>query len=154
MEAIRLHAMLSTFACGFAIDKWSRTGLIPRLTDGKFVDRTLSLLIERRISGRDSLMKMLSQEELNELRKDIAVLGIPDDCQDDLIRLIDSIVISFVEQAHGLNPVQISLSSRANYAFNGDSSHANLRTSTENAAVPIDGESARRDEGPIRQVAP
>ncbi|CAH0496075.1 hypothetical protein [Novosphingobium sp. CECT 9465] len=99
-------------------------------------------------------MKMLSQEELNELRKDIAVLGIPDDCQDDLIRLIDSIVISFVEQAHGLNPVQISLSSRANYAFNGDSSHANLRTSTENAAVPIDGESARRDEGPIRQVAP
>lgn len=99
-------------------------------------------------------MKMLSQEELNELRKDIAVLGIPDDCQDDLIRLIDSIVISFVEQAHGLNPVQISLSSRANYAFNGDSSRAILRTSMENEAASLDCESAIRDEGRTRQVLP
>lgn len=62
-------------------------------------------------------MKALSPEELKELRKEIASLDIPEERQDELIRLIDSIVISWIDQAFGLHPVQLSLSARANYAF-------------------------------------
>lgn len=62
-------------------------------------------------------MKALSPEELQELRKEIASLDIPEERQDELILLIDSIVISWIDQAFGLHPVQLSLSARANYAF-------------------------------------
>ena len=67
-------------------------------------------------------MKMLSPDELHELRKDIAILGLSDDRQDRLIRLIDGIVISFIDQEFGWSPVQISLSARANRAFSPDDS--------------------------------
>ncbi len=62
-------------------------------------------------------MKMLSHEELAELRRDIASLGINEARQDDLIRFIDSVIISFIDRDIGLDPVQLSLSARANYAF-------------------------------------
>ena len=42
--------------------------------------------------------------------------------QDELIRLIDAIVISFIDQEYGLDPVQLSLSARANYAFKDEGS--------------------------------
>jgi hypothetical protein len=154
MEAIRLHAMLSTFACGFAIDKWSRTGLIPRLTDGKFVDRTLSLLIERRISGRDSLMKMLSQEEIMEFRNEIANFDISESRKDEIIHFLDAVASSFVQQAFLKSSVQLSLSDRANYAFNGAETRARLPESDVSELVDLDSEGAINTNGPERQLAP
>jgi hypothetical protein len=62
-------------------------------------------------------MKMLSPEELLELRKEIATLNLAHDSQDEMIRLIDNIIISIIDQEFGWNPVQISLSARANRAF-------------------------------------
>ena len=62
-------------------------------------------------------MVPLTPEEIAELRQHLADLDISDESKDELIRLLDSIAISFVEQALGLSPVQLSLAARANYAF-------------------------------------
>jgi hypothetical protein len=62
-------------------------------------------------------MRVLSPDELQELRADIATIGISDERRDELIHLVDAIAISFVDQAFGLNSVQLSLSARANQAF-------------------------------------
>lgn len=80
-------------------------------------------------------MKALSPEELQELRKEIASLDIPAERQDDLIRLIDSIVISWVDQAFGIDSAQLSLSARANYAFAAGQSHGKVGQSQERDAV-------------------
>lgn len=80
-------------------------------------------------------MKALSPEELQELRKDIASLDIPEDRQDDLIRLIDSIVISWIDQAFGVDSAQLSLSARANYAFAAGKFHGNVGHTQEHDAV-------------------
>lgn len=71
-------------------------------------------------------MKALTPEELRKLREETAGLGIPQDHQDELIRLIDAIVISWIEQAFGLSPAQLSLSERAKRAFCGADTHAKL----------------------------
>lgn len=62
-------------------------------------------------------MKPLTPEEMSELRADVACLDIPDDRLDEMIRLIDSIIISIIDQNSGRHAVQLSLSARANYAF-------------------------------------
>lgn len=85
-------------------------------------------------------MKALSPEELQELRKEIAGLDIPVDRQDELIRLIDSIVTSWVDQAFGLDSTQLSLSARANYAFAAGRSHGIVGSSHERGtAAPGNG---------------
>lgn len=62
-------------------------------------------------------MSPLTPEEMDDLRKEMASLAISDASKNELIHIIDNIVISFVDQAHGLGPVQLSLSSRANKHF-------------------------------------
>jgi hypothetical protein len=57
---------------------------------------------------------------MEELRREMASLAIPDAGKDELIRIVDNIVISFVDQAHGLHPVQLSLAARANKHFRND----------------------------------
>jgi hypothetical protein len=74
-------------------------------------------------------MVPLTPEEIAELRQHLADLDISDESKDELIRLIDSIAISLVEQALGLSPVQLSLSARANYAFLGASDCDSLEKS-------------------------
>ncbi|MEO8724047.1 MAG: hypothetical protein ABI395_11120 [Sphingobium sp.] len=71
-------------------------------------------------------MKSLSPQELRDLRSDMSGLGIDDAQLDDLIRLIDNVVISIIDQSHGKHPVQLSLAARANYAFQGESNCDNL----------------------------
>lgn len=104
------------------------------------------------------LMKMLSSEEVQELRNEIAGLSISDERKDELIRFLDSVAISFIDQAFGLNSTQLSLSARANYAFKGAGTHANVRSS--GVAGPVDladndqGEGAINKFGPMRHLAP
>lgn len=62
-------------------------------------------------------MKPLTPEELSEIRARIAYLDFPDDQLDGMIRLIDSVIISIIDQNSGRHAVQLSLSARANYAF-------------------------------------
>lgn len=71
-------------------------------------------------------MVPLTPEELQEMRVHIAAFDISDDDKDALIRLVDNIVISFILSARGLDSVQLSLSSRANFAFIGNNNHAIL----------------------------
>lgn len=71
-------------------------------------------------------MVPLTPEELQEMRKHIATFDISDSDKDAIIRLVDNIVISFILSARGLDPVQLSLSARANSAFIGTENRAIL----------------------------
>jgi hypothetical protein len=99
-------------------------------------------------------MKILSQQEMSELRNDLAGFGISDERKDDLIRFLDAIVASFINQTFGKSPVQLSLSARANYAFIGAETRANLRLSDISELVDLDNEGAINTTGPTRQLAP
>lgn len=70
-------------------------------------------------------MVPLTPDELEALRQMIDDDRLSDAEKDDLIRTVDHIVQSFILQARGLDGVQLSLSARANAAFqlpeNGDS---------------------------------
>lgn len=74
-------------------------------------------------------MKALTMEEMRELRADIASLNLPDDHLDELIRLVDSIIISIIDQNRGRHSVQLSLSARANYAFKNRENSADFSRS-------------------------
>ncbi|MBB5985634.1 hypothetical protein [Sphingobium lignivorans] len=87
-------------------------------------------------------------EEMHELRVEIATLNVSDTGKDDLIRFLDAIAISFIEQAFGFSAVQLSLSARANYAFNGGKTCANLLSSGIDGPVDLD------DEGAINTLRP
>lgn len=100
------------------------------------------------------LMKLLSSEEMQELRADIASLSISDERKDDLIRFFDAVAISFIDQAYGLNSTHLSLSARANYAFNGSKTRANLPSSGISGPVDLDNEGAINTLGPMRHLAP
>lgn len=107
-------------------------------------------------------MVPLTPEEIAELRQHLADLDISDESKDELIRLIDSIAISLVEQALGFSPVQLSLSARANYAFLGASECDSLEKSEtiERVDLPRDeqGEGAKNNRRPRScrkgQIAP
>lgn len=99
-------------------------------------------------------MKPLSPDELNDLRNDIATLDISPERQDELIRLIDAIVISFIDQEFGIDAVQLSLASRANYAFKGASSCDSLSISEQDRTVDLGNEGAINTVSPVRDRAP
>jgi hypothetical protein len=67
----------------------------------------------------------LTPEELDALRKEMVSLAMSDARKDELIHIIDNIVISFVDQAMGTDPVQLSLSVRANKQFQIDRKNGN-----------------------------
>jgi hypothetical protein len=98
-------------------------------------------------------MKLLSSEEMQELRIEIAALSISDQRKDELIRFLDAVAVSFIDQAFGLNSTQLSLSARANYAFNGPKTHANLPTSGVAGPVDLDNEGAINTFGPQKSGA-
>jgi hypothetical protein len=110
--------------------------------------------MERRCSGGTSLMKMLSPEEMQELRNEIADFAISESRKDDIIRFLDAIATSFIHQTFRKSSVQLSLSERANYAFNGEETRANLPKSDISELVDLDSEGAININGPKRQLAP
>src|SRR3546814_7959505 len=73
--------------------------------------------IERRYSGGAGLMKMLSPEEMQELRNEIADFAISESRKDEIIHLLDAIAASFIHQAFRKSSVQFSLSARPTYPF-------------------------------------
>src|SRR3546814_10651812 len=75
--------------------------------------------IERRYSGGAGLMKMLSPEEMQELRNEIADFAISESRKDEIIHFLDAISASIIHQAFRKSSVSLSLSERANYAFKG-----------------------------------
>jgi hypothetical protein len=97
-------------------------------------------------------MSILSPEEMQELRNEIADLSISDGRKDELIRFLDAVAISFIDQAFGLNSTQLSLSARANYAFKGPNTHANLRPSGDTG--PVDLADNDQCEGAINTFGP
>ena len=99
-------------------------------------------------------MKMLSSDEMMEFRNDIANFAISDDRKDELICFLDAIAMSFVSQTFGKSPVQLSLTARANYAFNGADNRANLPSSEISELVDLGNEGAINTTGPTRQLAP
>lgn len=62
-------------------------------------------------------MRPLSPEEFAELRLIFTGSAAPCEKTDELIRFLDAVAISFVDQAYGFSSVQMSLSARANCAF-------------------------------------
>ena len=100
------------------------------------------------------MMKMLSSEELLELRTEIAAFSMSDERKDELIRFLDAIAISFVDQAFGFDSTQLSLSKRANYAFKGAENCANLRKSEQSELVDLSNEGAINTESPEGHFAP
>lgn len=99
-------------------------------------------------------MKMLSSSELLVLRTEIADLSISDERKDELIRFLDAVAISFIDQAFGFNSTQLSLSERANYAFKGAENRANLRKSEQSEIVDLDSEGAMNTVSPEGRFAP
>lgn len=99
-------------------------------------------------------MKMLTPEELLELRQEISGIAIPEDRADELIRLIDAIAISFIDQHFGLGSVQLSLSARANYAFSSQDSCARVQSSDKFSAVAADDNHAALTDSPVRHSSP
>jgi hypothetical protein len=99
-------------------------------------------------------MKPLTPDELNDLRNDLAALDISPERLDDLIRLVDAVVISFVDQAFGRSAEQLSLAARANYAFNGQASCDSFLISEQDKTVDLVEEGAINKVSPERQPAP
>lgn len=99
-------------------------------------------------------MNTLSPEELRELRAGIASLDIPENQQDELIHLIDSIVISWIDQAFGLHPVQLSLAGRANYVFAGAGECGNFKKSHENVISGPESGAKRIPKTPTKKPRP
>jgi hypothetical protein len=71
-------------------------------------------------------MVPLTPEELQEMREHIATFDISDNDKDAIILLVDNIVVSFIMSARGLDPVQLSLSARANSAFKAQADCAKI----------------------------
>lgn len=67
-------------------------------------------------------MRPLSPEEYEELRLIFTGSAAPCDRTDELIRFLDAVAISFIDQAFGFSAVQMSLSTRANRAFSASDS--------------------------------
>ena len=81
-------------------------------------------------------------EELRELRADMASSSLSDDELDAYIRLVDSILISIIDQNNGRHSVQLSVAARASYAFRkaadsglflADESHQNIASDADYA---------------------
>lgn len=129
-------------------------GQSPRLNDGYSLIGLSHCSIERRYSGGAGLMKMLTPEEMQELRNEIADFAISESRKDEIILFLDAIAASFIHQAFRKSSVQLSLSDRANYAFNGTETRANLPESDISELVDLDSEGAINTKGPMRQLAP
>ena len=82
-------------------------------------------------------MEPLTPQELEELRKMIDDDRMTETEKDDLIRTVDHIVQSFVLAAHGLGGVQLSLSSRANAAFQISEQHATIQNTDRKERVDL-----------------
>lgn len=89
-----------------------------------------------------------------EFRNDLSEFNICDERKDDLIRFLDAVASSFVDQKFGKSTTQLSLSSRANYAFIGTEAHANVEKSENSELVDLDIEGAKNTDGPTRHRAP
>src|SRR3546814_14456294 len=83
--------------------------------------------IERRYSGGAGLMKMLFPEEMQELRNEIADFALSESRKDEIIHFLDAISASFIHQAFRQSPAPLTLSDRANYAFQGEIGSASGR---------------------------
>ncbi len=92
---------------------------------------------------------------MEEFRSTIGHLLLEDAAKDEIVRYLDAIATSFVDQAFGFHPVQLSLSARANYAFKGQSDHANLGHTAKAAIVDLQAEGALNiDDTPEGHFAP
>lgn len=69
-------------------------------------------------------------------------VDMPDDQKDESIRVIFSIVCSFIDQAFGSHPVQLSLKERANTCFSGRSDYARIAHDPEEEAADLEIEGA------------
>lgn len=97
---------------------------------------------------------MLSPEEMQELRDEIADFAISESRKDEVIRFLDSIAVSFIHQSFRKSSVQLSLSDRANFAFNGAETRANLPESDISELVDLHSEGAINTNRRKRQLAP
>lgn len=98
-------------------------------------------------------MKMWSPEEMQELRNEIAGAAISQE-RIDLLHFLDSVAVSFIDQKFKKSSVQLSLSDRANYAFDSAESRANLPKSDVSELVDLRSEGAIDTKGRKRQLAP
>lgn len=99
-------------------------------------------------------MKPLTWLELQDIRKEIAGMDIPEERMDELILLMDAIVVSWIDQAFGLSAMQLSLSARANYAFAHAGQHGNLSKCDENQSLESEKDSEINTLGENRHIEP
>jgi len=94
-------------------------------------------------SRRGWCVSPLTPEQLEHFRSLIASIEMPDDRKDEVIRIVDSIAVSFVDQAFGLDSTALSLSARANFSFLGVDGNAKKFTDfqKENSNHTLDGSS-------------
>lgn len=99
-------------------------------------------------------MSPLTPDEIAAFRNSLSGIEMPEERKDELIRIVDNIAMSFVAQAFGLHPVQLSLSARANSRFLGIQDYARIGTNQEHITVDPGFGSAMNDQSPEGQAAP
>lgn len=128
--------------------------LSPRERHYALVDQPDHAQSSAAVAAGTGLMKMWSPEEMQELRNELAGTSISQDRVDLLIHFLDSVALSFIDQRFKKSSVQLSLTERANYAFNGAESRANLPKSEVSELVDLRSEGAINTKGRKRQLAP
>lgn len=99
-------------------------------------------------------MKSLTQSEMADLRKMLEGTGLSADKQDDMICVLDNIIRSWIDQAHGMNSVRLSLTSRANYSFSGVDACATFKSSKTIRTPALDNEGNVNNTGPEGHLTP
>lgn len=87
-------------------------------------------------------MSAIGPKDMEHYRKLVAAIDLPDEQKDECIRTVFNIVSSFVDQAFGLHPVQLSLKERANPCFSRQSNGAMIAHDLETETVDLEDEGA------------
>lgn len=99
-------------------------------------------------------MTSLTPSELADLRKMLDGVGLSAEKQDDMIRILDNIAKSWIDQAHGTHSVRLSLLARANYKFSGIDAYATKRLSKKIEMKPRESEVDSIITGPEGHLTP
>lgn len=90
-------------------------------------------------------MSNLSNDELAEIRTMLSGMDLSTEKQDEFIRILDNFAMASADRAHGISSIQISLTSVANYSFDGVGACAKVRRSRKVERAALCDESANNN---------
>lgn len=83
---------------------------------------------------RMSTLSTICPEDMERYRKLIADIEFSDAQKDEVIHIVSRMMQAFVDQAFGVDPIQISQKLSASDSFNESSEYANLQKPVQNEA--------------------